>query len=242
MLIRRFSQHLREQNWFAVALDFLVVVLGIFIGLQVADWNQARLDRQEAEYHLSFLYSELSREIASAEAEIERSEQVLERSFQAVQLLIRDEWEEEDLQRFDDLLLATYELWGPRHRPVSLRRMIDDGKLDLIDSKALQRAILQFESAYLDAIEQTDTSYSYSLVVTPQITASVKYMGPDVISTPAELRSNETLRSAVRDKAIWQRIQFDELIKMQEARLRLKKILEDSLGESVLDSAAALEG
>jgi hypothetical protein len=217
MLIRRFSQHLREQNWFAVALDFLVVVLGIFIGLQVADWNQARLDRQEAEYHLSFLYSELSREIASAEAEIERSEQVLERSFQAVQLLIRDE-------------------------PVSLRRMIDDGKLDLIDSKALQRAILQFESAYLDAIEQTDTSYSYSLVVTPQITASVKYMGPDVISTPAELRSNETLRSAVRDKAIWQRIQFDELIKMQEARLRLKKILEDSLGESVLDSAAALEG
>ena len=230
MLVRRFSQHLKAQNWFAVGLDFLVVVLGIFIGLQVADWNQARLDRQEAEYHLSFLHEELTREISAAEDEIERSRRVLEGSFQTAMLLTQREWQENDYQRFKDNIYYTFELWGPKYRPVSLRRMIDDGKLDLVESTQLQQAILQFESAYLDAIEQTKTSYAYSLVVTPKITASLKFAGPQIVSTPEELWRNETLRSVVRDKAIWQRIQLDVLIELQSARLNLKQTLDQALG------------
>jgi hypothetical protein len=47
VLLRRFSEHLRSQNWFAVGLDFSVVVLGIFVGLQVDNWNQTRIDKAE---------------------------------------------------------------------------------------------------------------------------------------------------------------------------------------------------
>lgn len=120
MLIRRFTEHLRDQNWFAVALDFLVVVVGIFVGLQVSDWNQARLDRLEADYHLSFLRSELSEEISAAEAEIEQSENTLRKSFEAIGLLNQEDWAEADVQGFNELILATFELWGPKYRPVSL--------------------------------------------------------------------------------------------------------------------------
>ena len=35
MLLRRFMQHVKEQNWFAVGLDVIVVIVGIFLGLQV---------------------------------------------------------------------------------------------------------------------------------------------------------------------------------------------------------------
>ncbi|WND03804.1 hypothetical protein QGN29_05375 [Temperatibacter marinus] len=42
MLLRTFTHHFREQNWFAVGLDVLVAVIGIFLGLQVTDWNQTR--------------------------------------------------------------------------------------------------------------------------------------------------------------------------------------------------------
>ena len=45
MILRRFMQHVREQEWFAVWIDLLVVVIGIFLGLQVTDWNAARQDR-----------------------------------------------------------------------------------------------------------------------------------------------------------------------------------------------------
>ncbi len=35
MILRRLAEHVRAQNWFAVALDFLIVVVGVFVGLQV---------------------------------------------------------------------------------------------------------------------------------------------------------------------------------------------------------------
>ena len=34
-----------EQNWLAVGLDFLIVVMGVFIGVQLGNWNGARADR-----------------------------------------------------------------------------------------------------------------------------------------------------------------------------------------------------
>jgi hypothetical protein len=45
MLLRSITKHIKDQNWFAVVLDFLIVVVGVFIGLQVANWNEARTER-----------------------------------------------------------------------------------------------------------------------------------------------------------------------------------------------------
>ena len=42
MILRRLAEAIREQNWFTVFIEFLIVVAGIFVGLQVDDWNQAR--------------------------------------------------------------------------------------------------------------------------------------------------------------------------------------------------------
>ena len=47
MILRRVAEHAKTQNWFAVTLDFFIVVMGVFIGIEVANWNQARQDRQE---------------------------------------------------------------------------------------------------------------------------------------------------------------------------------------------------
>lgn len=42
MLLRSITTHVKDQNWFAVALDFLIVVVGILIALQITNWNEAR--------------------------------------------------------------------------------------------------------------------------------------------------------------------------------------------------------
>lgn len=52
MILRRLTLHMRSQNWFAVILDFLVVVVGLFIGLQVDTWWQ---ERQESRLEVSYL-------------------------------------------------------------------------------------------------------------------------------------------------------------------------------------------
>ncbi|WP_412067263.1 hypothetical protein [Rubrivirga sp. IMCC43871] len=44
MILRRITQHVRDQNWTAIAIDFVIVVVGVFVGLQVSNWNAARAD------------------------------------------------------------------------------------------------------------------------------------------------------------------------------------------------------
>ncbi|MEM7430507.1 MAG: hypothetical protein AAF351_01080 [Pseudomonadota bacterium] len=46
MLLRRITQHVKSQNWFAVGIDFVIVVVGVFIGIQVSNWNETRVEFQ----------------------------------------------------------------------------------------------------------------------------------------------------------------------------------------------------
>ena len=59
VILRRLVEHAKTQNWFAVALDFFIVVLGVFIGIQAASWNQARQDRQEERRYYAQLLVDL---------------------------------------------------------------------------------------------------------------------------------------------------------------------------------------
>ncbi|MCB2114635.1 MAG: hypothetical protein R3C42_09665 [Parvularculaceae bacterium] len=40
--------HIKKQNWTGVALDFVIVVLGVFIGIEVSNWNADRADARRA--------------------------------------------------------------------------------------------------------------------------------------------------------------------------------------------------
>ncbi len=53
MILRRIKSHIEMENWFAVFIDFLIVVVGVFIGIQVADWNAERLERAQERNHVT---------------------------------------------------------------------------------------------------------------------------------------------------------------------------------------------
>ena len=71
MLLRRFTQHVKDQNWFAVTLDFLIVVAGIFIGLQVSAWNDSRADRVMEREYLERLQRDMEISVESQKQEFE---------------------------------------------------------------------------------------------------------------------------------------------------------------------------
>ena len=56
MVIRRIREHVADHNWFAVAVDVGIVVVGVFLGTQVSNWNQDRQDRQQGhDYRLRLI-------------------------------------------------------------------------------------------------------------------------------------------------------------------------------------------
>lgn len=59
MAIRRFRDHVAEHDWFAVTVDIGVVVIGVFLGMQVSNWNSDRLDRTKGHEYRVRLAEEL---------------------------------------------------------------------------------------------------------------------------------------------------------------------------------------
>jgi hypothetical protein len=47
MILRRLTENLRAQNWTAISIEFLIVVVGVFVGTWVANWNQERTTKAE---------------------------------------------------------------------------------------------------------------------------------------------------------------------------------------------------
>jgi hypothetical protein len=70
MLLRRVIAHVKKQEWTAIAIDFVIVVVGVFIGVQAANWNEARADAARARGYLERIGGDLEADLANYENRI----------------------------------------------------------------------------------------------------------------------------------------------------------------------------
>lgn len=59
MIFKRFAANLRAQNWFAIGIEFAIVVAGVFVGTQVSNWNDTRVETAKTEQMVRDLQPEL---------------------------------------------------------------------------------------------------------------------------------------------------------------------------------------
>ena len=64
MLLHRVIEHVREQNWTAIGIDFVIVVIGVFVGIQVANWNASLADERRGRAYAARLAADLERDLA----------------------------------------------------------------------------------------------------------------------------------------------------------------------------------
>ena len=62
MIFRRLATGLKNRDWGTIVLEVLILVVGIFIGLQVDDWNQARKDRSDIAIYLERIHEDLKKD------------------------------------------------------------------------------------------------------------------------------------------------------------------------------------
>lgn len=67
MIFSRIAQGVRKQDWFTAILELVILVIGIYIGLQVDDWVSERKDRQSETTYLELL----ARDVAELQKQVE---------------------------------------------------------------------------------------------------------------------------------------------------------------------------
>lgn len=65
MLIQNMGKAIREQNWFAVAVEILVVIVGLFMAFQLDRWWEQRGDDLQEQMYIQRLVTEVEADIES---------------------------------------------------------------------------------------------------------------------------------------------------------------------------------
>ena len=78
MLLRRVIAHVRRQEWTAIGIDLVIVVVGVFIGIQVANWNAELADERLGRTYAARLTVDLKQDLASRQALVDYYGAVLE--------------------------------------------------------------------------------------------------------------------------------------------------------------------
>jgi hypothetical protein len=143
MLLRRLSKHVEDQNWFAVTVDFLIVVGGVFIGLQVANWNEVSKAKAQEAIVIEQLYAEFTDAVTDLR-EIKITNDLILESTREVLRVIRDDVQPKDDAAFlRTLLQAGSSVVGPKD-PVTLTELLASGRLSNLSSPGLRTALINY--------------------------------------------------------------------------------------------------
>jgi hypothetical protein len=80
MFLRKIVHHLKTQNWTAIGIDLLIVIVGVFIGAQASNWNEERKVRDGERVFLERIRTEMAGDLRDTEGKIAYVNAVLDAS------------------------------------------------------------------------------------------------------------------------------------------------------------------
>lgn len=153
MILRRVIGHFRKQEWTAIAIDFFIVVAGVFVGLQVQEWNADRQTRAKAADFSARLRDDLRIEAWGYDFLIQYNEDVLANANRAIAAL-NGEAQLSDEQFLISVYRASNYKYYERRR-ATYDELISTGAIGLIaDPNLRQTAVSVFTNPLFDVISQ----------------------------------------------------------------------------------------
>ncbi|MFC2954067.1 hypothetical protein ACFOOP_19175 [Marinicaulis aureus] len=141
MILRRITEHVKTQNWTAVALDFVIVVMGVFIGIQVSNWNAARIADAQAGDLLQRMIAEAEDARADMAGYQADNHVILN---DALKLAARLN-ETDACLRMDDnmkeLVLRVGDFPPPRFSLATAREALESGNLSALDAAEIRDSV-----------------------------------------------------------------------------------------------------
>ncbi|MXP46480.1 hypothetical protein GRI43_03605 [Altererythrobacter luteolus] len=147
MVLRRLGQSLREQDWFAAGIEFFIVIVGVFLGLQAANWNEERLAREDERAIIERLHEETGNLLEAVRAEGAGLQSHADDLVSAQPMLFSAEPERALTQDECLAILSSHVYRKPLDELPILDELLSTGRFDRLqnsDLKQLLRAYIQF--------------------------------------------------------------------------------------------------
>lgn len=144
MLLRSITKHVKDQNWFAVALDFFIVVAGILIAFQITNWNEGRGEASRERVLLERLHGDFVQIIAFGNTVVPGSE-AQPAATSGIIRAIRTDTPPEDTVHFHGLINISNQVFAPMPPSATFNELVSTGELSRISNQAIRIIISDYE-------------------------------------------------------------------------------------------------
>lgn len=160
MILSRLSKSIREQNWFAVTIEFVIVVAGVMLAFQITAWNQSRADQEDEAASLQSLHDELVAEMAVTER-IRRVRLANDRHLTTATDILFGRSEVREFTPEECLALTSSDiLYVGRSNLPTLSRLQSTGRLNIIRDRELREGLTRLIQTR-ESLDQSMTIHNY---------------------------------------------------------------------------------
>jgi len=185
VIIRRFSEHIGKQNWFAVGLDLIVVVVGIYIGLQADAFMSAKQDRDLEIEYLERLLTDMEESIVAQKSNLETFDDGTAAIDYIAELQKSGTFDGFDEERLILGLNSIGWVAPSATNMITIRELQSTGNISLIRDVSIRMAIGQFERSYANATFSASQNLSLMAASSTEV-MTWSFMAPNV---PGEHKS-----------------------------------------------------
>ncbi len=184
MILRRLGEAIAEQNWFVVIIEILVVVVGIFIGLQVDGWNAARKDRGDEQDFLERLHTDvlLAEELSSRvrSRRLDRLKLIIDASDVLFSRVDRSTLTEEECITIGSANFFNISAPGLP----SLDELVGTGRLGIIQDADLRSALVGLQQtraalSVMIAVQSGSSSFTHLPSIYPELMQATSYFSSE---------------------------------------------------------------
>jgi len=169
MIPRRLYEHVKTHNWFAVAIDFVIVVVGVFIGIQVANWNDERKEGHAARLYIERIREDIERSALSAQNGLEYFRAVKTHALAAL-----DGFDSSQGELGEQFLVDAYQAIQGFNRTVersTYDELVSAGAMNLIRNLEVRRRIV----IYYKTVEVTEELLRYRVPYSDTLRSYMPY-------------------------------------------------------------------
>jgi hypothetical protein len=163
MILRRISYHLHHQNWLALCLEMVIVVAGIFIGLQIDAWRSSQVDREVEHKYLERLLSDMEESILAQRERIDSTSVGIANIDFLASSLHSGDLDTEQVDRLGEGYDWIGTIAFPETNMSTIHELQATGKILLIQDLRIRNAIGRLERSY--ARSEFFANYNQEVVI-----------------------------------------------------------------------------
>ena len=174
MILARLSSAIREQNWFAVALEFVIVIAGVVIGFQVTEWASARAEAERRAVAMDRLHEEIESAVSILQGLVSFYDELNTDRTQVIEFLLAGDLEALDNDDMVQAVVSASLLPAFSPRQGVYTEIVSSGMLSTLGDETFRDALGDYQSGVVFLQGQVD--YLRMLTATRDDVSDLEYV------------------------------------------------------------------